>query len=287
MQTVRTSERRDPLALPTRIRSRLLLAGLVSLAALVASPAFATPALLWNFDDFPTAQQGNAVGDAVYPIDYGCGSSGVCTGTEIAFFAAGNGVNGTISKSIDGVTGTFSRPNWQAPGTYAEYDLLAVGSVLSWGNTVPGSVHPYLADFSVGFTSAAVDLEGPYDLGAPFGAYGAFLDMWSGPGGTGTLLARAEVLPGESYAGTLALDAPAGTTAHSLTFGRFRVGSPSCVYEPYGSGLSFPCLYAVQANADDIRIAPVPEPGPAVAIAAGLLAIGAARRSSRSGSAIA
>jgi hypothetical protein len=268
-----------------RVTARgLFFAGVVALAATLTAPTPATADLIWDFNDFPTAQEGFAVGDAIYPTDYACLGKTYCTGTDLLFFGTG-GNYGAISKVIDGVTGTFSRPYWEGPGVHSGYNAMSVGSALNWGNTSPGDAHPYLADFSTGFTSAAVDLAGPttdmagaYDLGAPFGAYGAFVDMWSGPGGTGELLARAEVLPGDAYSGTLSLDAPAGMTARSLAFGRFLVGSPGCVYEPYSSGLSFPCLYATQANADNIRITAVPEAVPTLLLGMGLAALGTIRR---------
>ena len=84
--------------------------------------------------------------------------------------------------------------------------MLTIAGVLNPGNTIEGDAHAYLADFSMAFSSASVDVAAPYDLGAPFGSYGAFVDMWSGPEGTGQLLARTEAVPGEPYAGTLSVD---------------------------------------------------------------------------------
>jgi hypothetical protein len=243
----------------------------------IASPALAT-SLLWDFDDFPTAAQGLAAGDAVVPSAWGCNGQPVCTGFEV--FALRSNGGQSANKTIDGVTGTFSRPAWQSPGAFSGYELFAVGRALNAGNTIQGDAHPYLADFSVGFTSASADLDGPVELGGTLGDYGTFLDMWSGPDGSGVLLARAEVLPGEPYSGTLTVDAPGGTIAHSLVFGRFLVGDPGCVYEPYGSGISFPCLNAAPGNADNVRIEAVPEPSVAILVASGLaaLSVGRARR---------
>ncbi len=261
------------------------LALLFSLAAAISgSPAAATSTLLWDMEGFPPYQQGLEVGDAVYPTDYGCNGMTYCTGFGVYSLALNGGES--VSRTIDGVTGTFSRPNWQAPGLYSGSSLLTISGSLGAGNTIEGDAHGYLADFSVGFVSAGVDVAAPYDLGAPFGSYGAFLDMWSGPGGTGELLARAEAVPGEPYSGRLSVDAPAGSSARSLVFGRFLVGAPGCVYEPYGGGLSFPCLYGSPGAADNVAIVPVPEPGALVPVAVGLAVFGAGRGRRRARSAV-
>jgi hypothetical protein len=240
-----------------------------------ASPALATP-IVWDFDDFPTLAEGAAAGDAVVPSAWGCNGASTCTGSEVFVLRTNGGQS--VEKTIDGVTGTFSRPAWQAPGVFSGYELLTIGGALNAGNTIQGDAHPYLADFSLGFTSASVDLDAPVAFGGALGDYGTFLDMWSGPNGSGALLARTAVLPGEPFAGTLTVDAPTGAIAHSLTFGRFLVGDAACVYEPYGQGPSFyPCLYAAPGNADNVRIDAVPEASVASLLALGLALLGAGR----------
>ena len=260
-----------------RIMRGVGLASLVLVTAIASSPALAT--LVWDFQDFPSYQDGLPYGSNVFPTAYGCDGKSFCTGLDV--FSLGSNGGSSVSRTIDGVTGTFSRPNWQSPGVSAGFGLLTVAGVLNPGNTIEGDAHPYLADFSIAFTSAGVDVAAPYDLGPPFGSYGAFLDMWSGPGGTGELLARAEALPGDPYTGSLSVAAPAGTSGRSLVFGRYLVGAPGCVYEAYGGGLSFPCLYGTPGNADNVQITPVPETTQAVAIAIGIAGLAIARRRAR------
>jgi hypothetical protein len=198
-----------------------------------------------------------------------------------------NGSFGQVGRTIAGVTGSFLRPAWQAPGVFSGLERMTVNrsgaGTLAAGNTIEGDLHPWLANFSTAFTFAEIDLPPPaVVMSDPGGSAGTFIDMWSGPGGSGDLLARVEVVPGDVYSGSLSVHAPGGTSAQSLTFGRFVAGDPDCSYRPADFGPVVSCgQFLTQGFAARVRIAPVPEPTAALVFAVALAIV--ARSARRSG----
>jgi hypothetical protein len=157
------------------------------------------------------------------------------------------------------------------------------GGTLGAGNTIEGDLHPWLADFSTAFTFAEIDLPPPAIVTSdPGGLAGTFIDMWSGPNGTGTLLARVEAVPGDPYSGSLSLHAPSGSAALSLTFGHFVAGDPDCSYRAADFGPVVSCgSFLTQGFAARVRITPVPEPTGALIFAVALAIVARRERAFR------
>jgi hypothetical protein len=244
----------------SRCLARCLFGAAVCIAAAVL-PSTAAALTVFDFDDFP-ANPGGFDPDGVNTTIYGCRGKDFCTNQDIND-ARDNAIP-SISTTRDGIEATFTRPP-----SLSGLDGVGVlpqggpGGFLNPGNVEGfGDYKPYVADFSkeLLFAQVSVALNSENEMG-DF----AFLEIWSDPGATGTLLGRAEGAPG-----LLSISAPKGTSFRSIRFG-IGLDMPGCESGCYTDD-------GEQGFADDIGLRPVPEPGGALLFATGTAVAGFAIR---------
>lgn len=172
-------------------------------------------------------------------------------------------------QAVDGLTLTLSsQTTSQSPPRIESVDWL--GGDINCGNT--SDCYPYLADFSEPLLSAQVEVLGVAENGGgaqfPFEILQIYLEAWSEPGATGSLLGRIE-LPGALAPVVIAFTAPDGTTIGSLLFGATTTDHGAC------HGATCDNLAVI----DNLLVTPVPEPSTSALLALGLVALAWRRRS--------
>ena len=246
-------------------RPILFSAGASILAAVLSGPVSGAKALtVFTFEDFPPSPSIFADPDEINTTLYGCNGKTFCTNQEV-LDVHDNGI-GFLSTTRDGIEGVFSRPPITFPfaggiGIFEGENGLNPGDVEGSGDYAP-----YVADFSrpMRFGQVSVGLNPENELGDH-----SFLEIWSEPGATGTLLGRTQLMEPSP---PLSLNAPAGTAFRSMRFGiGFDVpGCESGCLDFEGGG--------EQGVASHIGVEPIPEPSGAVLFSTALLIAGVATR---------
>jgi hypothetical protein len=244
----------------------------VSLSAMLAivlsvPPAAASSITVFDFDDFPPYPSSND--DAVNTTLYGCRGKDFCTNADIVD-ARDNAIS-SISTLRNGIEGVFARPPLTHPAGVG-----VIGPYLNPGNVEDsGDYVPYVADFSKEMRFGRVDLA--LNSEGELGDY-AFLEIWSGPDATGSLLGSVQESVAPDDWVTLALAAPSGSTFRSMRFG-IGFNDPSCEFgcTEYAGG------EGEQGFADNVGVQPIPEPTGVALFGAGTLVAGMAVRRRRVG----
>jgi len=237
------------------MRSQVAVGPLPVLGAVASPSPRAEAATIFDFSRFPDSA--------------GCsdpGSIATCDPDWVENWEGG--VNTTHVQTIDGLTLTLSTVNGEDG-----VDWGWIGDVINCGNQEDWS--PYLADFSKPLSAAQVDLLGAINTcgcGDEFpDPILYYLDAYSGPQATGTLLGSVAIDASLGPA-TLALNAPGDQRIRSITFGATTVDNG----ESGG-----PCTNL--GIADNLVVQQVPEPAGAVTFATGLLLLGHRLRPPRRG----
>ena len=262
---------------------------LVFLSVLLV-PLAAEALTTFDFNDIPPFSALLPITGEIVTTDYRCGTNDFCTDFQLEglYFNGSGAPEGTLATTVDGIDGTFWREGVGLSMISLEHfvgDIRPGDDILlDSGNTSAGDYGAFLADFSAELLFAQVDVRRPTVVPTDLGSVPlvleasqiAFLELWTDPGATGTLLAREEIFGvGESQFGefvTLALIAPSGTSFRSIKFG-LGVDTPGCE-----SGCLNMDLGGQQRQADNIVIQAVPEPTAPLLFGAGMLVVGRALR---------
>ncbi len=231
--------------------------------AVTTLPSAADALTVFDFNDFP-ADPGPGNPNAVNTTVYGCDGKSFCTNGDIND-ARENAIE-SISTTRNGIDVIFTRPPRGFPdgvgilpfgGGPGDDNFLEPGNIAGEENDYLA----YVADFSKAVYFAEVDIA-PFAVGD--GDF-AFLELWSGPGATGTLVERDQVeLDGDEFVTAMVSNAVGG---QSIKFG-IGLDIPGCE-----SGCFDDLLDGQQGFADDIGVEPIPEPSAAVVFATGLLIV--------------
>lgn len=217
---------------------------------------------VFDFDDFP--------GVGIPTTDYGCDGKSFCTEDDTDF-ARQSGID-SLSKRRGGVTATFTRPGTPEGlgilpegGDAGDDNSLSPGNIQDFG----GDLNPFIGDFSKPLTLAEVSLNRTLTDEINVAEFG-FLEAWSEPGATGTLLLRDdEPLSGFDPV-RLSVQVTGGGAFRSIRFG---LGLAGCE-----SGCEDETIAASQGQADDITVQPVPEPSAVLLFGVGTAITGSAIR---------
>ena len=244
--------------------------------ALGAPPALALSNALFDFNDFPDPSSGITTA-------YGCDGKSFCTAQEVLDIGAGAGLfSGSLSTTRNGITASFSNLSavfGPGGGVTEVWPPGGTDKFLGPGND--DALFRWVVDFDMDLGFVQLDLPSPVAAGAFTDQAPAFhtsLELWSGPGGTGDLVANV-ILTSPTTGLNFALSSR--TPFRSFVAGRFDADNPTCVGIPTATCPGLGAISNLSGSLDNIFVKAIPEPTAALLFGIGLGVVGIATKRRR------